>query len=132
MVKQVLNKIGSDTGRGKAMEKTLRKSPAIYAILLWMVINAVFMLLEISALNDSADPNNSILLVLWVASIAGLFLMRKVGAAVATFTLIYAFAFNTFNVLYFTSVYLLNGTSAIINVIAVAYMFISIFKNKYK
>ncbi len=98
MVEQVLNKISFNSGQGKAMEKTLRKSPAIYAILLWMVINAIFMLLEVSALNDSADPNNSILLVLWVASIAGLVLMRKVGAAVATFTLIYAFAFNTFNV----------------------------------
>ena len=89
------------------------------------------MLLEVTAFNDAVDPNNSILLILWIASIAGLVLMRKAGAAIATFTLIYAFAFNAFNVLYY-SIYLLNGTSAIINAVATVYMFISIFSNRYK
>ena len=96
-----------------------------------MIINAIFMLLEVTAFNDAVDPNNSILLILWIASIAGLVLMRKAGAAIATFTLIYAFAFNAFNVLYY-SIYLLNGTSAIINAVATVYMFISIFSNRYK
>jgi len=113
------------------MEKTFGRSLALYAILVWMIINAIFMLLEVTAFNDAMDPNNSILLILWIASIAGLVLMRKAGAAIATFTLIYAFAFNAFNVLYY-SIYLLNGTSAIINAVATVYMFISIFSNRYK
>jgi carbon starvation protein CstA len=113
------------------MEKTFGRSLALYAILVWMIINAIFMLLEVTAFNDAVDPNNSILLILWIASIAGLVLMRKAGAAIATFTLIYAFAFNAFNVLYY-SIYLLNGTSAIINAVAIVYMFISIFSNRYK
>ena len=113
------------------LEKTFSRSPAIYVILVWMVINDIFMILELTVFNDALDPNNSILLVLWTVSIAGLALMRKTGAAVATFTLIYAFAFNLFNVLYY-SIYLLNGTSAIINGVGTVYMFISIFANKYK
>ena len=56
---------------------------------------------------------------------------EKMGAALATFTLIYAFSFNAFNVIYFAA-YVLNGTSAIINAAATIYMFVSIFQNKYK
>jgi hypothetical protein len=105
--------------------------PGTYAILAWMIINAVFMILELTIFNDAADLNNSILLVLWVSSIIGLVSMRRLGAALATFSLTYAFCFNAFNVIYY-SVYLLNGTSAIINAIAIIYMFRSIFDNKFK
>ncbi len=58
--------------------------------------------------------------------------MRKVGAALATFTVIYAFSFNAFNVIYFPEVRLLNGISAIINASAVIYMFVAIFRNKFR
>ena len=61
---------------------------------------------------------------------AGLTLIRKWGAALTTFTLIYAFAFNTFNVIYY-ALYLLNGTSAIINAVAIIYMFKNIFTKKF-
>ena len=108
-----------------------KKPAGVYAVLAWMIFNAVFYALEITILNDAVDLNNSIMLVLWVLSIIGLLSMRKLGAALATFTLIYAFAFNTFNVIYF-SIYLLNGTSAVINIIAVIYMFRIIFANKFK
>ncbi len=81
-----------------------KRTPAVYAIVVWMVINAVFMALEVTVFNDATDLNNSILLVLWVASTAGLLLMKKYGAAIATFTLIYAFSFNAFNVIYFWSI----------------------------
>jgi len=98
-----------------------------------MVINAIFMLLEIAVFNDAADLNNSVLLVLWVLSIAGLATMRKVGAAFATFSLNYAFAFNAFNVIYFhPTATTLNGTSAIINAIAIVYLFKNIFENKFR
>lgn len=107
-------------------------SPAIYAVLAWMVINAVFMVLELTVFNDAADLNNSILLVLWVLSIGGLSLMRKLGAAVATFSLTYAFSFNAFNMIYFPEARLLNGTSLIINGIAIVYIFRSIFGNRFR
>ena len=100
-----------------------RIGPATYGIIVWMVINAVFMALELTVFNDAADPNNSILLVLWIVSIAGLFLMKKYGIAIATFALIYAFSFNAFNLIYFgISIALLNGISAIINVATAIYL----------
>jgi hypothetical protein len=107
-----------------------KRTPAVYALVTWMVINAVFMALEVTVFNDAADLNNSILLVLWAASTVGMLLMKKYGAAFATFTLIYAFSFNAFNAIYF-GLYLLNVPSAIINAVAAVYMFISIFKNKF-
>jgi hypothetical protein len=113
-------------------ENQPKRTLAIYALLAWMIINVVFMGLEVTVFNDAADLNNSILLILWVLSTAGLLLMRKLGAALTTFTLIYAFSFNAFNVIYFPQVIVLNGTSAIINAVATIYMFITIFKNKYK
>ncbi len=98
-----------------------------------MVINTIFMALEVTVLNDAADLNNSVLLVLWIISIVGLATMRKAGAAFATFSLTYAFAFNAFNVIYFhPAATLLNGSSAIINCIATAYMFRSILQNKFR
>ncbi len=117
---------------GERLGKRSGRSFAVYAILAWMAINLIFMILELTYFNDAADLNNSILLVLWVLSIVGLSLMRKLGAAVATFSLIYAFSFNAFNVIYFPEARVLNGTSLIINAIAIVYMFLSIFRNRYR
>lgn len=115
------------------MSTKSNRSPAIYAILVWMVINAVFMFLEVTFLNDAADLNNSVLLILWIVSIIGLATMRKAGAAFATFSLVYAFAFNAFNLIYFSpQAMLLNGISAIINAIAIIYMFRAISTNKFR
>ena len=103
-----------------------KRAPATYAIVAWMIINAVFMLLELTVFNDAADLNNSILLVLWLVSIAGLLLMKKYGGAIAVFAVIYAFSFNAFNLIYFgLPIALLNGTSAIINAAAAIYLLIS-------
>ena len=104
--------------------KTKRAS-ATYAIVVWMLINVVFMALELTVFKDTADPNNSILLVLWVVSAASLLLTKKSGEAISVFTLIYAFSFNAFNILYFgLSIALLNGISAIINLAAAIYLLI--------
>jgi hypothetical protein len=104
--------------------KTKRTS-ATYAIVVWMLVNVVFMALELTVFNDAADPNNSILLVLWVVSAASLLLTKKYGEAISVFTLIYAFSFNAFNLLYFgLSIALLNGISAIINLAAAIYLLI--------
>jgi len=109
-----------------------KRTSVTFAIVAWMLVNAVFMALELTVFNDAADLNNSILLILWIISIAGLMSMRKIGAAITLFTLIYAFSFNAFNVIYYPEVIVLNGTSAIINAVAIVYMFTSIFQNKFK
>jgi hypothetical protein len=106
------------------------RSPAIYALLVWMVFNAIFYLAELTIFKDAADLNNSIMFVLWVLSIMGFALMKKWGAVLAAFTLSYAFAFNVFNVIYFY-LYTLKGTSAIINGVALIVIFIEIFSNKF-
>ncbi len=103
----------------------------IYAVLAWMIFNAIFYALELTVINDAADLNNSIMLVLWIISIIGLLSMRKLGVALATSTLIYALSFNTFNIIYY-QIYLLNGTSAIINIIGAVYMFKIIFASKFR
>ncbi len=107
------------------------RSPAIYALLIWMIINAIFYAAELTTFNDFMDLNNMIMLVLWVISIIGLALMKKWGAALSAFTFSYAFAFNTFNVIYY-EIYLLNGTSAVVNAVAVIVIFIQIFKNRFR
>jgi len=100
-----------------------RRAPAIYAIVAWMIINIVFMTLELTVFNDAADPNNSILLILWIISTVSLLLLKKHGLAIAVFTVIYAFSFNAFNLLYFgLSIALLNGLSVIINFVIAIYM----------
>ena len=109
-----------------------KRMPTIYAIVAWMIINVIFFGLEITILNDAADLNNSILFALFVLSTIGLLSMKKAGAALTLFTLIYAFSFNSFNILYFPEVRLLNGISAIVNLTAIVYMFISIFQGKYR
>jgi|WetSurMetagenome_2_1015567.scaffolds.fasta_scaffold94395_2 hypothetical protein len=108
-----------------------KKSGALYAVLVWMIVNVVFYALELTVFNDAADLNNSIMLVLWVVSTLGVVLMKKWGAALAAFTLTYAFAFNVFNVIYY-QIYLLNGISATINAVAAAYLFKTMFENKYR
>ncbi len=112
------------------MKNRSKRSLAIYAVIAWMIVNAVFFLLEVTAIGDYIDLNNSIEFVLFTLSIAGLLSMRKWGATLATFTLVYTFAFNTFNVIYY-QIYLLNGTSAILNAAAALYMFRSTFANMF-
>jgi hypothetical protein len=108
-----------------------KRTPTAFAVASWMIIYIIFFGLEITTLKDAADLNNSILFVLFILSTVGLLSMKKAGAALTLFTLIYAFSFNSFNVLYFPAVLLLNGISAIINLAAIIYIFISIFQNKY-
>lgn len=113
------------------MSQSKSRPVAIYPVLVWLVINAVFYLAEVTILNDYADLNNSIMLVLSVMSIIGLALIRKSGAALTAFTLSYGFAFNVFNVIYY-QIYLLNGTSAIINAIMIVLIFKTIFDDKFR
>ncbi len=110
----------------------LKRSLAMFTVVAWMVVNVIFMILELTLFGDSADLNNSILLIFWSASIIGLLSLKKIGAAFATFSVVYAFSFNAFNVIYFPQVRTLNGVSAIINAVALIYMFATILTNKYR
>ena len=110
-----------------------KRTSAIYAIVAWMIINAVFMALEVTVFNDASDLNNSILLILWIVSISGLLFIKKYGAAISTFTLTYAFSFNAFNLIYYgVSIAILNGISAIINGAATVYMLLSLVQDSDK
>lgn len=110
-----------------SIPKIKKISAGTMAIIVWLAINAVFMALEITVFNDSADPNNSILLVLSIASIVGLIFAGKYGLSLTTFTVIYAFSFNAFNLLYF-GVSQLNLVSALINALATVFLFSILIK----
>ena len=106
-----------------------QKQPtATNLIFIWMAFNTVFYALEVTLFNDTADLNNSIMLILWITSMAALLRTRKLGYAISLFTLIYAFAFNSFNIIYFSAelpltALLINITSAIINATVFVYLF---------
>ena len=68
--------------------------------------------------------------ILLTLSIIGLAMMKKWGAALTAFTLSYAFAFNTFNIIYF-GLSGLNLISAVINALALVLVFKNIFKNRF-
>jgi hypothetical protein len=107
--------------------KTQKLPIGIIAIMVWLAINTVFMALEVTVFNDAADPNNTILLVLSVASIVSLVLAGKYGVAVTIFTVIYAFSFNAFNLLYF-GFSQLNIVSVVINGLATVFLFANLLK----
>ncbi len=112
-----------------------KRQPAVYLIAVWLLINAVFYAMEVTFLNDAADLNNSILLILSLVSTGALLLMRQYGRSIAVFALIYAFCFNAFNLIYFYSTLpegalLINGVSALINAIAFTYLLHALTKNK--
>jgi hypothetical protein len=87
-----------------------------------MVINAIFMALEVTVFNYASDINNSILHIFWIASTTSLLLIQKYRIALTIFTLIYALSFNVFNLICFGSaVLMLNGTSAILKAAATVF-----------
>ncbi len=110
-----------------------QKQFTITLVLVWMAFNAVFFALEVTIFNDTADLNNSVLLILWLASMAALLRTSKIGYGLGFFTLIYAFAFNAFNLIYFSadlpfSALLINAISAVINAIAFVVLFRSLLQ----
>jgi len=113
-------------------EDKSKRPQGLYGIFALLSVFSVFMILELTIFGDLADLNNYIILALSIASIIGLITMKKVGAALATFSLIYVFSYNAFNVIYFPTVALLNGVSVVLSGIAAIYMFSTIFSNRYK
>jgi len=96
-----------------------------------MAVNVVLMILELTVFGDAADLNNSLDLILWVASIADLASMRKCGAALPIFTLTYTLSTSMNNIIYY-SLWAINGPRVVINAIAILYLFKSIFADKFK
>ena len=93
-----------------------------------MAVNVLLMLMLLP--EDYMDLNNWIELGLWASSIAGLLSMKKWGAALTTFTLIYTLSISVSIVIYYQI--WINVIRIIINAILTAYMFRSIFANKFK
>jgi len=108
------------------MPNQTKSAPAIIAVIIWVAINAAFFALML--IEDYMDANNSIILVLMIVSIAALLRTSKTGYAIAVFTLIYAFSFNAFNLIYFSNALpfaalIINTASLILNAAAFIYLF---------
>ena len=111
-----------------------KPSLANIAITVWMAINAAFFALMLTS--DAADANNSIILVLMIASIVTLLSTSKIGYGTSIFALIYAFSFNAFNLIYFsadlpTAALIINITSAILNAVASICLLKIVLKNSH-
>ena len=117
-----------------------QKSPrtaTTYLIIAWMAINLLLMVLLIPG--DSADLNNYIELILWSASIVGLWTMKKAGAALSTSVLCITLSTSMgivllayYNNLMLEPVAYINALRIVINAAIIFYMFKNIFANKYK
>jgi hypothetical protein len=110
------------------MEDT-KRTPIIYAIVFWMVIN-IFLMITLIAGGDLADLNNWIEIALWSISIAGLLSMKKWGIAFAIFTLIYTLSTSVGIIIYYQI--WVNAIRVIINAVAIVYLFQKVFAGKFE
>jgi hypothetical protein len=109
-----------------------KRPVGILLVLAWMVLN--LLLLAIMIPGDSADVNNYVEVILWVASIGWLVTMKKAGAAFAIAVLCITLGTSMFNVLigYYTNTFgelfvYVNVLRIAVNAAIVIYM----FKNVY-
>ena len=115
--------------------KKTKRSLVIYLIMLWMAINAFLMIPEIGLFNDYTYV---IELVLWVASVVGLWLMKKWGAAltVAILCISLGTSLSTVFVAHYLSallhpIALVNALRVVINLIGIVYMFKWVFAGEF-
>lgn len=115
-----------------AQTKT-KRSPIIYAITVWMIINILILALSILG-GDIADLNNWIEISLWIISIAGVLSMRKWGAAFAIFALSYTLSTSVSKLIYYLAINpdLWPNALRLINIPIIIYLFKSIFDGKLK
>ena len=113
-----------------------KKSLGIYLIMLWMVINVI--MLVYMTLTHPEEPNSFIEMMLWIPSIAGLWLMKKWGAALAAAVLCITLGLSIDNLLltYYSSTAHLtfvpvNALRIILNAAAFVYLFKCVFANKF-
>jgi hypothetical protein len=102
-----------------------KKPAGIYLLLVWMVLNVALLLLMIPG--DSQDPNNYVELILWIPSIAGLWLMKKWGAALTIATLCITLSTIMGIIMYYPSL----ETYALVNTIGIVYLFRRVFSGKF-
>jgi hypothetical protein len=105
--------------------------------MLWMGINV--MMLVYMTLTHPEELNSFIEMMLWIPSIAGLWLMRKWGAALTAAVLCITLGISMANLLrtYYSSPTQLtfvpvNALRIILNVAAFVYLFKCIFANKFR
>jgi hypothetical protein len=120
------------------MAKALKpkKSLGISLIVLWMAINVLMSSYMI--LSHPEEPNSFLEVMLWIPSIAGLWLMKKWGATVAVATLCITLGISMGNLLliYQSSTMQLvfvpvNSLRVILNASASVYLFKYIFANRF-
>ena len=109
-------------------EKT-RRSPILYAIAVWMIVN-IFLMAALIASGDVQDLNNWIEIAFWAISIPALLSTKKWGVAFAIFVLIYTLS-TSVGILIYYQIWL-NALRVIINLPIIIYLFNSIFHGKFK
>lgn len=103
-------------------------------ILLWMVTNVI--MLTYMILTHPDQPNSFIEMTLWIPSIAGLWLMKKWGAALSAAVLCITLGISASNLLltYYSASQLpfvpVNTIRIILNAASFVYLFRCIFANK--
>ena len=104
--------------------------------MVWMTINVI--MLTYMILSHPDQPNSFIEIVLWGPSIAGLWLMKKWGAALSAAVLGVTLGISAGNLLltYYSSASQLpfvpvNALRIILNAIAFVYLFRCIFANRF-
>jgi hypothetical protein len=121
----------------KTEVQTPKKPLGVYLIMLWMAINILLLIAMI--LRHPEELNSFIEVMLWIPSIAGLWLMKKWGAALAVAVLCITLGISMGNLLlvYRSSTMQLtfvpvNTLRIILNAAASAYLFKCIFANRFK
>lgn len=111
------------------MTQSIKRSPVLYAIVAWMIINILLMALILLG-GDVADLNNWIEIALWTISIPALLSTKKWGVAFAIFALVYTLSTSVGIIIYYQV--WLNAIRVAINIPAIIYLFKALFEEKFK
>ncbi len=106
--------------------KTTRKTPVLYAVTAWMLINTALMVLLVVN-GDYMDLNNWIEIALWITAIPAVLSAKKWGFAFAIFVLAYTLSTSVGILLYY-QVWI--NALRFINVPIAIYLFKQLFENK--
>ena len=114
-----------------------RKSLGVYLTILWMAFNIALLMLMIES-GDYMDLNNWIETVLFAASIAGLWVNKRWGLALAVSVLCITLGTSMGNVLlgyylnYGLATFVIaNVLRVVVNTVAVVYLFKRLFAGKF-
>ena len=126
---------GAVFAKGLGMAE-VRRAVGVYVVLAWMVVNLILFALMIPG--DIADLNNYVEVALWVSSIAGLWLNKRWGFALAISVLGITLGTSMGNVFlaYYTGTLQLlfapvNALRIIVHVAAIVYLFRFLFRGKF-